>query len=54
MEMEFVMHVSIPEELLPDYDIDMAARFLQQIIKDHGEFGSFPIIIRPLSEVIAS
>jgi hypothetical protein len=52
--MDFVMHVSIAEEVLPDYDIDMAARLLMQIIAEHGDFNNAQITIRPLSEVIAS
>lgn len=49
--MDFVMHVEMDEELIPDYDIDYAARLLTELISSSEFRGK--IAIRPLSEVIA-
>lgn len=49
--MDFVMHVEMDEELIPDYDIDYAARLIMDMISGSEFRGK--IVIRPLSEIIA-
>lgn len=51
INMDFVVHMTIDQEVIPDYDIDYAIRVVSEIIAN-SEFAG-KIVIRPLSEVIA-
>lgn len=52
VDMDFVMHVTISAEMIPDYDVDMATRLLRDLIFNNEDYRG-KVVIRPLSEIIA-